>query len=76
MENDYPVTNDPKCDVTVYSQWSDCSSVCGPGVKARFRTILNIEVAPKYCLQGNSTLQETIDCNNSPCSDKYDNEVR
>lgn len=73
MEIDDLGSNNPKCDVTDYSQWSDCSSECGPGVRARFRTILNEDVAPKYCLE-NSTLQETINCN-SDCPDKHDNEV-
>lgn len=42
---------------------------------ARFRTILNEEVTPKYCL-GGMFLQQTINCESKPCQDDRDNVVR
>lgn len=66
---------DPKCDVTDFGQWSDCSTECGPGVSARFRTILNEEVSPKHCLS-RMNLQQTIKCEVKTCQDDRDNIVR
>lgn len=64
-------TIDPKCDVTAFGQWSNCSSECGPGVTARFRTIVNEEVSPKHCLRG-TYLQQTIPCDSKNCQDEHD----
>jgi len=75
IESEETDTIDPKCDVTAFGQWSDCSAECGPGVTARFRTILNEEVTPKYCL-GRMFLQQTIPCESKPCQDERDNVVR
>ncbi|XP_060858413.1 spondin-1 isoform X4 [Metopolophium dirhodum] len=72
IESEETDTIDPKCDVTAFGQWSDCSAECGPGVTARFRTILNEEVTPKYCL-GRMFLQQTIPCESKPCQDERDN---
>jgi len=63
---------DPKCDLTAFGQWSDCSAECGPGVSARFRTILNKDVSPKHCLRG-VYLQQTTKCEEKPCEDENDN---
>lgn len=62
---------DPKCDVTAFGQWSDCSAECGPGVSARFRTILNKDVSPKHCLFG-MYLQQTTNCETKPCQNEND----
>lgn len=66
---------DPRCDVTAFGPWSDCSSTCGPGVRARFRTLLNEDVAPKYCLPG-VYLQQTTQCESETCKDELDTLVR
>ncbi|VVC28842.1 Hypothetical protein CINCED_3A000467 [Cinara cedri] len=71
IEPKEPDNIDPKCDVTAFGQWSECSRSCGPGVMARFRTILNEDVSPKHCLLG-EYLQQTIPCSETkPCSDEY-----
>lgn len=72
IESEEIDTIDPKCDVTAFGQWSDCSAECGTGVMARFRTILNEEVTPKYCL-GRMFLQQTVPCESKPCQDERDN---
>lgn len=74
-ESDEVDTIDPKCATTDFSQWSDCSAVCGPGVTARFRTILNEDVSPKHCLRG-MNLQQTTRCELKTCKDEHDNVVR
>lgn len=66
---------DPQCDVTAFGQWSDCSTECGPGVTARFRTILNEDVSPKHCLS-RTYLQQTIPCEVKLCQDERDSVVR
>lgn len=64
---------DPKCDMTAYGQWSECSSLCGPGVMAKFRTFLNEEVSLKHCVIHEGYLQQTMPCNETkPCADERD----
>lgn len=75
MENEETDMIDPKCDVTDFGYWSNCSAECGPGVSARFRTILNEDVSPKHCLS-RINLQQTVDCKVKNCPDDHDNMVR
>ncbi|XP_025414677.1 spondin-1 isoform X3 [Sipha flava] len=72
IENEETDMIDPKCDVTDFGQWSDCSAECGPGVSARFRTILNEDVSPKHCLS-RMNLQQTVKCETKTCPDDHDN---
>lgn len=75
MESEETITIDPRCDVTAFGKWSDCSEKCGKGVTARFRTLLNRDVSPKYCIQG-LYFQQTMKCEEKPCEDERDNVVR
>lgn len=74
-ENEEVDIVDPKCDLTDYGEWSDCSAECGPGVRARFRKLLNEDVSPKYCLRG-VNLQQTLPCETKPCEDENEVVVR
>ncbi|XP_050528675.1 spondin-1 isoform X2 [Daktulosphaira vitifoliae] len=68
-DNEQTLKTDSRCDTTAFGRWSNCSAECGVGVHARFRTILNIDVSPKYCFAQGVQLEQTVDCMVKSCTD-------
>ena len=52
------------CEVTSWTDWSDCSNNCGGGVQIRSRTV---STQPAYGGQSCPTLLESKQCNEQPC---------
>ncbi|XP_066589883.1 spondin-1 isoform X2 [Prorops nasuta] len=56
------------CSLTDWSEWSYCSSTCGPGSKTRSRNFRH-KKHRKLCrsMPEGPELQQTMDCENRPC---------
>jgi hypothetical protein len=61
--NEHPCPRD--CNVTAWSEWSQCSRICGGGTQYRTRSI-NIKASwgGTACP---SSIYEELECNSSPC---------
>jgi hypothetical protein len=54
------------CELGPFTDWSDCSEVCGDGVQSRSRAVL---VEPEFGGAACGELEETRPCNDRPCTD-------
>ncbi|XP_011300442.1 spondin-1 isoform X2 [Fopius arisanus] len=70
LNGDSTILNTPECELTDWTDWSECTTTCGDGIKTRSRNFAN-KRARKRCRAASNDLEleQTIDCQNQPCSE-------
>ncbi|KAI4495497.1 hypothetical protein M0802_008711 [Mischocyttarus mexicanus] len=65
------------CRLTDWSEWSSCTATCGQAVKSRSRNFQHKQYR-KQCNyeQNGPDLEQNIECENEPCPDEDQDEVR